>query len=245
MLLVWHPLIYSREGFPRDDEGKPFLPSDSVKEALVNAVLYYFIKKDKEIESKVRAFLLRKGFSLDEAVDALKSMVFEKYPVLDGLNICERIYLPEDRIYRTPAEVFDLERWIDVDDFVVEVFRGRVELSIESPGMDKLKAACHSYCEALARMEMSMLKDHPLVERFYNPFLNELKKWDVPLRVGMWTEEEFRAKFLFFWRIKDVREALKRELKTDIRPRRVIYLPREGCTAGWCEFTTNNSSEEV
>jgi len=82
------------------------------------------------------------------------------------------------------------------------------------------------------------LKEHPLSSRFYEPLINDIKKWQIPLRVGMWTEVSFKGDLLFFWRIKEVREKLIKQLKTDIRPRYVLYLPDEKQTTGWVEIKT-------
>jgi len=234
-LLTWTPLIFTRNGFPRDEAGRPFLPGNVVKEGIVSAVIYYYIKKDKEVESKVKAYLLKKGLKPNQVIERVKEIILNKYPVLEGLEVPERIELSNGELYQTTAEVFNLKRWEEEESFKVEVFRGVVELPIASPYLDKLKAAGHSFCEALAKMEMSLLKEHPLVEVFYKPLLNEIKKWEIPLRLGMWSQVPFKGALLYFWRIKEVRNALMEELKVDIRPTKVIYLPREKCTTGWCE----------
>ncbi|NPA58343.1 MAG: hypothetical protein GXN94_03495, partial [Aquificae bacterium] len=79
---------------------------------------------------------------------------------------------------------------------------------------------------------------HPLAKLFYEPLIDRMKKWDIPLRVGMWTEVSFKGDLLFFWRIKEVREYLIKKLKVDIRPRYVLYLPKEKQTTGWIEIKT-------
>ncbi|RUM89719.1 MAG: hypothetical protein DSZ25_00195 [Thermovibrio sp.] len=235
-LLTWTPVLFGKKGFPRDDEGRPFLPGNVLREAVESAVIYYYIKKDKDIENRVKRYLLKEELRPDEVVKRIREIITDRYPVLKSLEIPERIDLSGGEVYETRAEVFDLKKWEDVEDFKVEVFKGTIELPLSSPYLEKLKAAGHSFCEALARMEMSMLKDHPLSENFYKPLLNDMKRWEIPLRVGTWTEVRFKGNLLFFWRVKEVRERLMEKLKTDIRPRRVIYLPRERCTAGWCEL---------
>ncbi len=235
-LLCWTPVVFSRNGFPRDEEGKPFLPGNVFKEAITSAVIFYYIKKDKEIENKVRKYLLKEGLNIKDVAKDVKNIVLEKYPVLDNLDIPERTYLPEKDIKQEYIEVFDLKEWIDVKGFKTEVFKGTLEVSIKSPYIEKLKAAAHSFAEALARMEHSLLKDHPLAKLFYEPLINDLKKWDIPLRIGLWTEVSFKGDLLFFWRIKEIREKLFKELKVDIRPRYVLYLPREKQTTGWTEL---------
>ena len=241
-LLTWTPIIFSRKGFLRDEEGKPYLPRNVFEEALTSAVIFYYTKKDREIENRIRKYLTTKGLKLKEIAKDVKNIVLQKYPVLEGLNIPEKVYLPEDKIREEYIEVFDLKEKIDVKGFRTEVFKGSLELNIDSPHWEKLKAACHSFAEALARMEKELLGDHPLAELFYEPLLNDLKKWEIPLRLGMWTEVHFKGDLLFFWKIKDVRNFLIKELGIDIRPRYVLYLPKEKATTGWCELKT---SEEV
>jgi hypothetical protein len=241
-LLTWTPIIFSRKGFPRDEENRPFLPKNVFEEAFTSAVIFYYIKKDKQIENKVRKYLTTKGLKLEEIAKDVKNIVLQKYPILDNLEIPERVYLPEDKIRTEYVEVFDLKEKVDVKGFRTEVFKGTVEVEISSPHIEKLKAACHSYAEALARMEKDLLEDHPLAELFYEQLLNELKHWEIPLRLGMWTEVHFKGDLLFFWKIKDVRQFLIKELGIDIRPRYVLYLPKERATTGWCELKTK---EEV
>ena len=235
-LICWSPVIFGRKGFPRDDEGKPFLPSNVFKEAITSAVIFYYIKKDREIENKVKKYLLKSGLNIKEVSKDIKDIVLEKYPILDNLEIPERTYLPEKEIKEEYIEVFDLKEWIDVKGFKTEVFKGIIPLDVKSPYLEKIKAAAHSYGEALARIEHSFLKEHPLAKIFYEPLINDMKKWDIPLRIGMWTEVSFKGDLLFFWRIKEIREKLLKELKVDIRPRYILYLPKEKQTTGWTEL---------
>ncbi|NPB05809.1 MAG: hypothetical protein GXO08_05475 [Aquificae bacterium] len=241
-LLTWTPIIFSRKGFPRDEEGKPFLPKNAFEEAITSAVIFHHLKKDKALAHRVKQYLTTSGLKLDEVAKTVKRMVLEKYPVMDELKLPERVYLPEDRIKEEFVEVFDLKEKVNVKGFRTEVFKGSVEVPIESPHLDKLKAAAHSFAEALARMEKDLLEDHPLALFFYEELLNELKRWEIPLRLGMWTEVHFKGDLLFFWKIKEVRDFIMKELGIDIRPRFVLYLPRERATSGWCELKT---AEEV
>jgi hypothetical protein len=52
----------------------------------------------------------------------------------------------------------------------------------------------------------------------------------------MWTEVTFKGDLLFFWRIKEIREKLLKELNVDILPRYIIYIPKEKQTIGWVEL---------
>ncbi len=235
-MLCWTPVVFSRKGFPRDEEGKPFLPRNVFTEAITSAVIFYYIKKDREIENRVKRYLLEEKLDIRTVADDIRDIVLKKYPVLENLSIPERVYLPEKDIREEYIEIFDLKEWIDVKGFKTEIFKGIVDIPIKSPYIEKLKAAAHSYAEALARIEHSFLKDHPLAKLFYEPLINDLKKWDVPLRVGLWTEVSFKGNLLFFWRIKEVREKIMKELNVDIRPRYVLYLPKEKQTTGWVEI---------
>ncbi|WP_457638782.1 hypothetical protein [Persephonella sp.] len=235
-LISWTPVIFGRSGFPRDEEGKPFLPRNVFTEAVTSAVIFYYIKKDREIENKVKKYLLSDSLNIKEVAEKVKRIVLDKYPVMENLDIPERIYLPEDQIKERYVELFDLKEWIDVKGFKTEVFTGIVPVEINSPYIEKIRSAAHSYAEALARMEHSMLKDHPLAKQFYEPLINDMKKWDIPLRIGMWTEVSFKGDLLFFWKIKEVREKLLKTIKTDIRPRYVLFLPKEKQTTGWTEL---------
>ena len=236
LLLNWTPFTFSRKGFLRDEEGKPFIPSNVITGALKSAAVYYFIKKDKEIENKVKNYLLKKNLDPNTVIDNIRKIVFEKYPIFKNLKIQEKIYLNIDKIKTEYIEVFDLKEWIDIKGFKTEVYQDTLEIEIEIENVEKVKAIAHSYVEGLANMEKSMLKDHPLVEEFYKPLLSEMKKWDIPLRIGMWNENKYRGNLLFFWRIKEVREKFLKEHHIDIRPRYVLYLPRERQTIGWSEL---------
>ncbi len=235
-IVSWTPTIYSRKGFPKDKNGKPFFPKETFVEAITTAVIFYYTKKDKEIENKIKKYLLKDKLNIDTIARDIKKIVLSKYPVLDNLELPDKVYIPEEDIKEEYVEIFDLKEWIDVKGFKTEVFKGVVDLEINSPNIEKIKAAAHSYAEALAKMEHSLLKEHPLAKQFYEPLINDLKKWEIPLRIGLWTEVKFKGKLLFFWKIKEVREKLIKDLKIDIRPRYVIYSPKEKQTTGWIEI---------
>jgi hypothetical protein len=237
-LICWTPVIYDKKGFKKEGD-KPFLPSDTIKEAITSAIIFYYIKKDKEIENKIKKYLLKNGLNLKEISKDIKNIVLNKYSILDNLEIPDKIYLPKDDIKKEYIEIFDIREKKEIKRFQTEVFKGIIEIDINSPHIEKIKAAAHSYAEALAKIEHSFLKDHPLDKKFYEPLLNEIKSWEIPLRIGMWTEVTFKGDLLFFWRIKEIREKLLKELNIDILPRYIIYAPREKQTTGWIELKTN------
>jgi len=238
-LLFWTPLIYQKDGIPRDEKGF-YLPGSILEDALRTSAIYYYIKKDKEIESRVKKYLLKDQLAPSKIISDIEKIIYQKYPVLSELKFPEKIYLHQAEIYEEIVEVFDLTTWEDVGEFKTTVCKGIISLEIETlESLERIKAISHSFCEALARMEHSMHKEHPLAENFYKPLLNKLKTWEIPLRLGLWTENTFKGNLLFFWRIKEVRENLRKILKEDIRPTRVLYLPRENSTSGWCELKAN------
>ncbi len=239
-LITWTPILLAKGGFPRDGRGNPYLCGSVLKESILNAAAYYYVKKDREIEAKVKECLLGDGLKPTDVLEGVREILRNKYPFLKELKIPEKIGFSDGEVYETTVEVFDFKKQVEVEDFRSEVFRGKIKLEISFSSLNKLKAIGHSYCEALCRMEMSMLKNHPLVEDFYVPMLNDMKKWDIPLRVGMWAEDFFRGSLLFFWKVKEVRKRLMDKLKMDIRPRRIFYLPAEKCTAGWCELRSSS-----
>ncbi len=232
-LITYSPIIFGRNGFPVDDNGNPYIPGNIIKEALDSAVIFYYIKKDKDIENKVRKYLIEEKLNIKEVSKKVKEIVFEKHPILENLEIPEIISIPKENIQKEYIEVFDLKEWIDTKGFKTEIFSGVLNIPIKSPHLEKLKAAAHSYAEALAKIEHSFLKEHPLSKHFYQPLINEMKRWEIPLRIGMWTEVSFKGDLLFFWRIKEVRERLMKELNVDIKPGYVLYIPKLKQTAGW------------
>jgi len=235
-LISWTPTIFSRKGFLRDDSGRAYLPKNVFTDAITSAVIFYYIKKNKDIENRVKRYLLRDELDIKKVAKDVKNIVLEKYPVLENLELPEKVYLEDKDIKIEYVEVFDLKEWIDTKGFKTEIFTGTVEIPVSSPYIEKLKSATHSYAEALARIEYSFLKEHPLGELFYKPLINDLKKWELPLRIGLWTEVSFKGDLLFFWKIKEVREKLLKTLKIDIKPRYVLYIPRLKQTTGWIEL---------
>ena len=233
-LLFWTPVLYSREGFPRDENGNPFIEGKVIEESITSALIFYHIKKDKPLENQIKKLLME--LSPRDVVPTVKELIFEKYNLHSLLTLPDRIPLTGGKIYKTPVDVMNLQTWDEVDSFIGEVFEGIINIPIKSEKLELIRAAGHSYTEALLKMEMELLGDHPLVETFYIPMINEVKKWEIPLRTGWWTVEKFKGNLLFFWRIKEIRERFLREFKLDIRPQKVLFLPREGVTAGWAEI---------
>ncbi|NPA80302.1 MAG: hypothetical protein GXO29_04560 [Thermotogae bacterium] len=238
-LLTWTKVLPEGRAFPRDESGEPYLPGSYLEEALKDAVVFYHIKKDRILERTVKRYLMEERLDLLNLARKVYDMVFSRYPILAQVRIPERIPLSRSNVLKVRVEVLDLRRGYDVEDFRTEAFWGALDVPIHlsDDAADRLRYAGRSYVEALAKMEMGMLEEHPLVEDFYQPLLNEMRQWDIPLRLGRWTTAPHGGRLLFFWRIKEVRERILRDYGMDIRPVKVIYLPRDRATAGWSELT--------
>jgi len=235
MLIFWTPTSFEKDGFLEDENGK-FLPRNAILEALESAVVFYYIKKDSELEISVRKYLTDKP-KIKEIAKEVKKRVFEKYPVLEGIEIPEKIYLNEENVSNELVKVFDLEKKEFVDSFHMDVFKGVIEdVKVKSQNLEKIKNACLAYARALAEYEHKELKGTEFEENIaeiQNQIANE---WEIPIRVGHWTNTPYKGDLLFFWRIKEVREYLLRELHIDIRPKDVLYLPRTNEFLGWGEI---------
>ncbi len=235
-IYTYTTLLARKEGFPRDETGTPYLPGQVLHEAIEAAAIFYFIKKDKALEHQVRRYLMGTDIRVDEIAQQVRQRVYDRYPWLKEIQLPERMPLTEGTIERTYVEVWDLRQWDIVDDFVTEGFKGVIPVQFEAPWGQKLCYAFQSYAEALARMEKEMLKDHPLATEFYPQLINDLRQEGCPARLGYWTDTPYGGHLLFFWRIPEIRKHILKQLKVDIRPTQIIFLPREMATAGWAWY---------
>ena len=235
MLIFWSATSFEKEGFLEDENGK-FLPRNAILEALESAALFYYIKKDKELENLVKKYLLNRP-KLKEISKEVKKRVFEKYPILDGIEIPEKIYLQNENISNELVKVFDLEKKDFVKSFKTDVYKGVLEdVKIKSSHMEKIKNACLAYSRALAEYEHKALKDTELEDLIVEIQNNIANEWEIPIRVGHWTNTPYKGDLLFFWRVKEVRDYLLKHLHIDIRPKDVLYLPRTNEFLGWGEI---------
>ena len=233
MLICWSSIAKSR--FLEDEKGK-FITKSDILESLESAVVFYYIKKDKSLENLVRKYLLNKP-KLDEISKEIKKRVFEKYPILEDIEIPEKIYLPKENISKESIKVLNLETKEFVKTFKAEVFKGVIEnFEIKSKNLEKIKTAAKSYARALLEYEHKALKEsefEDLIAEYQNSVANE---WEIPIRLGEWTSDNYKAHLLFFYRIKDVREYLINNLNIDISLKDVLYLPKTNEFLGWSEI---------
>ncbi len=236
-LLCWTPLTLAEKKFPRSGD-KAFVPAQVLRNAFINAFVYYSLKKDKALEKRVEKFLLEEDFTADEAVRFVEEEVFKKNPRLENLKVSDAP-LSTEKVVNARLVLLDLKKQEDIKSFVAEVYTGSAPLEIEFEDINHLRSACHSFAEALAHAELTLVRDHPLADTFYRPLMGELKNWFIPLRTGYWCESPLEEKLFWFWGNKPVRERVRRLLGRDIRPRRVLYYPRERQTLGWTEVISD------
>ena len=237
MLLAHNAILPENGEFLRDEKGA-YIPRNQVLEAIESAVVFYYIKKDKALENKIKKLILATDTKpkLKELAKSIKKEVFAKYPVLDGLEIPQKTYLPDEAIQKVWVERFDIKRQEFRERFESEAFKGVIEeFTIESPNLQKIKTALLSYARGLADHEHEELKGtilEPYIVEVQNLIANE---WAMTLRVGEWTKTPYKGDLLFFWRIKEVREKLLKEFHLDIRPKDLLFIPKYKEFAGWCE----------
>ncbi len=235
MINAWSPISFSKDGFLEDENGK-FLPKNTILEAFESATIFYYIKRDKEIEYLVKKYLMQKP-KIKEISKMVKKIVFDKYQVLEELEIPQKIYLDRANIKEEFIKVFDLEKKEFIDEFKLEVFKGAIDIKINYN--EKIKNISKSYSRALAEYEHKALKGSEfenLIIDIQNSIANE---WEVPLRVGVWTNTPYKGDLMFFWKIKEIREYLLKHLKIDIRPKNILYIPRTKEFLGWIELRKN------
>ena len=231
------PLAHGRGGFPRDEEGRPYLPGRDLLEAVLAAAFLYATRKDAGFKRRIERALSAEHKDLKALARALEDELFARYPFLEKLAPPERLY-PDGEVRPRRAILVDLKKGDIVRDEEVEVFEGIIPLPWELKEDEKnwLAAAGRSMAEALATMELELVReDLPVLEPFYQDLKSRrLKGATWPLRVGYWGEDPFRARLLAFRRVPEVKRALGK-LGYQIEPRRLLYLPKDKVTLGWAK----------
>ncbi len=233
MLIAWNAILPENGEFLCDENGA-FIPSNEIREAIESALVFYYIKKDKEIEHRVKKIILSIDTKpkLKTLAKKIKEFIFAKHPY--SIQIPEKIYLPKDGIQKVAIERFDFAKREFIERKESEIFKGTLNLTIQ--GIEPLKAALTSYARGLAEQEHKLLEGtllEPYIIQIQNSIANE---WEMTLRIGAWTTTPYKGDLLFFWRIKEVREKLLKEFKLDIRPKDILFIPKFKEFVGWCEY---------
>ena len=77
-LLTWTRILSKGRAFPRDEDGKPYVPGDYLTEAVKDAVVFYFVKKDRSLEAAVRRYLTGGKLEMEALAERVYGMVFER-----------------------------------------------------------------------------------------------------------------------------------------------------------------------
>ncbi len=235
--LVAHtPLAAGKEGFPREG-GRPYFPGALLKESIEEALFFYALGKNPDFAEMVRVFLLAGKFSrVGNIKDFLLERLRERYLELQELDLPDKIFLPE--ITSRFIQTVEIATGKILSKREHQVFIGVVPFEAEIPGV--LKYAGLSYCEGLARAELRHFRETlPKLIPFYEDLTNRLRSFHIPLRTGYWTEDPFGGLLLAYWRVKEVRDVIKKRLKRDPLPQNVLYSPKDKATFGWVELAEN------
>ncbi len=232
-LLAHTPLAASPKGFPRQ-EGRPYLSGDILRESIEEALFFYALGKHPDFAEMVRVFLLAGKFSRIENIkDFLLTRLRERYLELQELVLPKKIFLPEITV--RPVQTIEVSTGKILKKREHQVFIGTTSFEAQIPGV--IKYAGLSYCEGLARTELKHFREKlPKLILFYEDLTNRFRNFYIPLRTGFWTEDPFGGLLLAYWRVKEVREVIRRRLKRDPLPQNVLYSPKDRATFGWVEI---------
>ncbi len=236
MLIAWNAIAPEKGEFLRDEKGA-YIPKNEIIEAIQSALVFYLIKKDKSLENRIKRLILSTDTKpkLKALAKTIKEEIFSRYPIT--IEIPEKIYLSDEGIQKVSIERFDFGQKDFVERFESEVFKGVIEdFEIQSDNLQRIKTALLSFARGLAEQEHKELEGtilEPYIVQVQNAIANE---WENTLRIGAWTKTPYKGDLLFFWRIKEVREALLKRFSLDIRPKDILFAPKFKEFLGWCEW---------
>ena len=238
MLIAWTTLIADTDkGFPKE-EGQALLPGSLLREAIENAWVFYWVKKDKSLQNRALRHLenLQGEEAFVQAAEAVRTMVFDLHP-LEGLEIPDQTPLPPKGLRRRHIEVFDLEEKKVSREFEALSFRGTIPaLRIVSPQWEKIRTALTSFARSLAEYEHKHLAGTYLEEScaaIQNSIANE---WESALRLGAWSNAPHGGGLFFFWRFPELRRRLMKRHRLDLLPTELYIISGDREMLGWCEY---------
>ncbi len=245
-LWCWTPVLPYKRTFPRSHHHIPSLPGGFIDAALKTAVRFYMLQKDKALQRialKIFAEVERQHtvFRLPLLLRTLRAIQQQIDNALFGkqcfMPLEQPVLLNPRKVRRRTIAVFDVRQGMLLDEFQSETYQDILHCSISLPTSSHLlKAATHSYSEALAHYEFATFKSEPFIQQFYAELLNDLKQWELPLRIGQWTTARHHYAFLMLWKIKALRDKVLHQWKLPIQPRTLFYLPKQRQSVGWCEI---------
>jgi len=210
-----------------------------IEEGFLLSSFAYSTRKEGSLRKKITEYLIKGEYkSIDELLKVLKKELLETWPWLRKISLS---HIKTGPTYKMRAILYDTDKEEIVEDKVVEVVKGEIEIG-EIPLTDeektKLSNACKSFAEGLASLEWKVAgKSLPLLADFYTDIKSSwVKKERFPLRIGYWTDDPYLGWLFSFWRVKEIRDHLTKRLGKDPYPERILYSPKEKVTFGWAHI---------
>ncbi len=235
-LVLYAPVAVSPEGFPRNEQGRPYLPGEAVRQAVFTAVFVYATRRDRAFRERVRREVTARvpNRALPDLLRRLEDLLLHRWPWLVGLHVPD---IPLRQVERLRVLWIRLEDGQVEGEAMLETTRDVLPLPVPCTGEQQalLDAAGRSFTEALADAEWRWIRDVlPQLEPFYQDLKGHvLKHAPLPLRVGYWTDDPYQGRLLAFWRVPEVRRVVRNLYRRDPRPSTVLYAPRLQQTLGW------------
>jgi hypothetical protein len=232
MLIAWSAIAPTNGAFKRD-ENRAYIDGNEIKNSIEAAILFYMVKKDKNLQHLIKSHLL-KFKNLDSVAKEIKEIAFSKNNF--KIELDDKIYLPREGIKKVWIDIFNLEAKKFEDSFKSEVFRGVIDLKIDFSDENLIKNALLSFSRSFSEHLHKSLKDTPLEEAIINIQNQIANEWENSLILGKISKSEIKKEFLFFYKIKEVRDRILKDLKYDILPKDIFYISGSKELLGWCEL---------
>ncbi len=233
MKLITHsPIIVSKNLKEKCNKIK----GKDIEEGILLSSFAYLTRKEGILRKKVTEYVLKGSYSSHEnLLTNLKKELIDIWPWLNEIKISD---IEIEVVQKRKVIYFDIEREEFVEDRLAYVFVGETEIGnigLEEEKLIKLSNACRSFTEALATFEWKAIYETiPSLSDFYEELKSKwVKEVKLPLRIGYWTDDPYLGWLISFWRVKEIREHLKRKLKKDPYPEKILYSPKERATFGW------------
>ncbi len=230
-LLLWSPLL------PSLRKREKYLYGSELRKFFKTAFIFYSLKKDTKLRNEIRHYILtHKRTSLTQFLRFIQEKTLtDKRELLEDISIPERVALDDKGFRKRDLFIYDLKHNKLSFFGKVYTYEGIVELPFKTSHYERVKAASHSYIEALIHAEYTLARGKGKIEDFYLELSSSVKAWDIPLRIGVWSQNPVSSRLFWFWADKEVRERVRKLYKIELRPYKLFYIPLENKTLGWSE----------
>ncbi len=231
-LITYSPIIVSKDLKEKCNKIK----GKDIEEGILLSSFAYLTRKEGILRKKVTDYVLKGSYSSHEnLLTNLKKELIDIWPWLSEIKIPD---IEIESAQKRRVIYFDIKREELVKDTFAYVFIGEVEmgnLDLKEEKLIKLSNACRSFTEALATLEWKATYETiPSLSDFYEKLKSKwVKEVKFPLRIGYWTDDPYLGWLISFWRVKEIREHLKKKLRKDPYPEKILYSPKERTTFGW------------